>query len=57
MPCGAVRLPQGVMQMSKGQKVKLTCPPEYGYGKAGAGGGAIPPDATLIFEVELLDVK
>ena len=47
---------QGVAQLSLGQKVKLTCPPELAYGKRGAG-GVIPPDATLIFEVELLSFK
>ena len=46
----------GVTQMQKGQKAILTCPPEYAYGTRGAG-GVIPPNATLIFEVELLDFK
>ena len=47
---------EGVIQMSKGQKCKLTCTPDYGYGAAGAG-GIIPPNATLIFEVELFSFK
>jgi FKBP-type peptidyl-prolyl cis-trans isomerase FkpA len=42
--------------MRVGQKAKITIPPEMGYGARGAG-GVIPPNATLIFEVELLDVR
>ena len=45
---------QGVTQMKKGQKAILTCPPDYAYGDRGAG-KVIPPNATLIFEVEVLD--
>ena len=47
---------QGITQLKKGQKAILTCPPEYAYGSNGAG-GVIPPNATLIFEVELIDFK
>jgi FKBP-type peptidyl-prolyl cis-trans isomerase len=47
---------EGVMRMCKGQKAILNIPSAKGYGKAGAG-GVIPPDADLIFEVELLDIK
>ena len=45
---------EGVVQLKKGQKATLICPPDYAYGSRGAG-GVIPPNATLKFEVELLD--
>ena len=47
---------EGVAGMKVGSKRKLTIPPELGYGKRGAG-GVIPPDADLVFEVELLKVR
>lgn len=46
----------GVMQMKVGEKCRLFIPAKLGYGARGAG-GAIPPNADLIFDVELLDIK
>lgn len=46
---------EGVQRMKVGGKARLTCPPSIAYGERGAG-GVIPPNATLQFEIELLEV-
>jgi FKBP-type peptidyl-prolyl cis-trans isomerase FkpA len=47
---------EGVQMMKVGGKAQLVCPPEIAYGSRGAG-SAVPPNATLIFQVELLEVR
>ena len=47
---------EGVQLMKTGGKAKLTCPSSIAYGQRGAG-GVIPPNATLVFEVELLAIN
>ena len=47
---------EGLLQMSVGQRAPLTAPSDYAYGPRGIP-GVIPGGATLIFDVELLDIK
>lgn len=49
-------LPSFVLQMSVGERAKLTCSPDYAYGQQGHP-GVIPPNATLIFDVELIRLE
>ena len=48
---------EGIAKMHVGDQAILVIPPDLGYGQRGAGGGVIPPDATLIFIVELVAIK
>uniref|UniRef100_A0A7R9Z5Q8 peptidylprolyl isomerase n=1 Tax=Chlamydomonas euryale TaxID=1486919 RepID=A0A7R9Z5Q8_9CHLO len=48
---------EGVLQMSIGEKSLLTCSPDYAYGSKDVGGGLIPANSTLVFEVELLGIN
>ena len=60
-PLGAGRVikgwDEGVALLRVGDQATLIIPPQLGYGARGAGGGAIPPDATLIFIVEVVSVQ
>ncbi|KAL4708661.1 hypothetical protein ACJJTC_008187 [Scirpophaga incertulas] len=47
---------EGVARMSMGERAKLTCTSDYAYGRQGHP-GVIPPDATLIFDVELIGLE
>mmetsp|Transcript_20760 Transcript_20760/g.43415 ORF Transcript_20760/g.43415 Transcript_20760/m.43415 type:complete len:112 (+) Transcript_20760:25-360(+) len=46
---------EGVMTMKKGETSRITCTPDYGYGESGFPAWGIMPNATLIFEIELLE--
>src|SRR5688572_7035687 len=48
---------QGLVGMRVGGQRRLVIPPELAYGTQGSGNGTIPPNATLVFDVELLDVQ
>jgi FKBP-type peptidyl-prolyl cis-trans isomerase len=48
---------EGVQGMQPGGQRQLVIPADLGYGASGAGGGVIPPNATLLFDVELLSIE
>ena len=48
---------EGIVGMKVGGKRKLVIPPHLAYGNAGAGGGVIPPGATLVFDLELVSMR
>ncbi len=48
---------RGVVGMRVGGSRRLVIPADLAYGSAGAGGGVIPPNATLVFDIDLLDVQ
>lgn len=48
---------EGVALMNEGEKAKLVIPPELAFGEQGGAGGLVPPNSTLIFEVELVSVQ
>lgn len=48
---------EGVQGMQPGGQRELVIPASLGYGEAGAGGGVIPPNATLLFDIELLAIE
>ena len=47
---------QGFVGLKVGTKAIITCPPDYAYGDAGVGNGLIPGGATLIFDVEVVEI-
>lgn len=47
----------GLLGSQVGEKMRLTIPPQFGYGETGTPGGPIPPNATLIFEIEVLGIE
>lgn len=49
-------LEEGIAGMRVGEKRTLVIPPQLGYGAAGAGGGLIPPNATLTFDVRMIGI-
>ena len=48
---------EGVAGMTVGEERKLVIPPDLGYGPQGTPGGPIPPNATLVFDVELVEIR
>ena len=56
LPRATAGWPEGLGLMPVGAKYRLWIPPDIGYGARGSGSWSVPPNATLVFDVELLEI-